>query len=245
MPFGGLRYIGAEDPVPPGQVEAKIGIDQRGMDRMVDPVHVRRHHKQPQYPVDPRRDIDIAVVEHGRGVEQHLEDHHRHQGWPQHQDGGELDQHGEDDFEGMKPGAGGDIVVEVGVMHPVQAPKQRDGMDHHMLEVDDEIQRNHGDDHRRQEGHFVVMEQPPAPPLGQGGDTNRRHRKQQAQHQAVEKHQGQITAPTPRLGDSQRTARGQNLPNRHEGKDAEEETQPNGQLVPENPLVPVHRSHST
>jgi len=35
----------------------------------------------------------------------------------------------------METGAGGDIDVEIGVMHPVQAPQHQHGMEQHVLQV--------------------------------------------------------------------------------------------------------------
>ena len=62
------------------------------------------------------------MIEHRRGIKQYLKDHDRDHRWPQYHNGRELDQHGEDDFNGMKARAGSDIKVEIGVMHAMQAP---------------------------------------------------------------------------------------------------------------------------
>jgi 3-mercaptopyruvate sulfurtransferase SseA len=53
------------------------------------------------------------VVEHGAGVEQHLEDHLRRHRRADDQDGGRLDQHGEQDLQGMEARAGLVTVVDV------------------------------------------------------------------------------------------------------------------------------------
>jgi hypothetical protein len=70
-----LVAIGAEQTVPPGQVEAEIGVGLVVFDRVVHAMHVRRHQNPAQHSVDRQRQADVAVVEHGRGVEQHLENH--------------------------------------------------------------------------------------------------------------------------------------------------------------------------
>ena len=54
--------------------------------------------------------------------------------------------------ERMKPDAGGHIEVHVGVVDRVQAPQDRDGMDHHVLEVDGEVEESHGHNTAGQEG---------------------------------------------------------------------------------------------
>ena len=50
----------------------------------------------------------------------------------------------------MKTGAGGDIEIEIGVVHPVQPPKRRHRMDHNMLQIDGEVEQNHGHDNGKQ-----------------------------------------------------------------------------------------------
>ena len=51
------------------------------------------------------------------------------------------------DLEGVKARARRHVEIEVGVVHPVQSPQQRDGMEHHVLQIDGEVERQHrGDD---------------------------------------------------------------------------------------------------
>src|SRR5207248_665681 len=59
---------------------------------------------------------------------------------PKGTDGCELDQHGEEDFARMKPRTRGDVYIDVGMMHTVQAPENRYRVKQHMLQVDGEIQ---------------------------------------------------------------------------------------------------------
>ena len=87
------------------------------------PMHVRSDHEQSQYPINLFRDVDIAMVEHRHGIQQDLEDDDRKNGRPQQNDGGKLDQHRENNFQGMKSRTGGKVIVQVGVMHPVKAPQ--------------------------------------------------------------------------------------------------------------------------
>src|ERR1043166_1052516 len=134
------RPVGAEQPVPPRQIKAEVAVGLARRDRMMHAVHVGRHHDQAQHAVEPGRHRHVAVVEQRGGVEHHLEhkdrdrrnaksDHHR-----------DLDQHGKQDFDRMKPHAGGHVDVEVGVMHAMQAPQQRHHMERDVLRVDREIE---------------------------------------------------------------------------------------------------------
>ena len=72
----GLGAVGAQQVVPPRQVEAEGTIGFAGVDGMVDAVHLRGDHHQPQHTVQPAGKADVAVAEHGRGVEENLEDQH-------------------------------------------------------------------------------------------------------------------------------------------------------------------------
>ena len=51
----------------------------------------------------------------------------------QQEDGGELDTHGQKYLDGMEARAGGQIIVQVGVVHTVQSPQGGDRMHHHVL----------------------------------------------------------------------------------------------------------------
>ena len=50
-------------------------------------------------------------------------------------------------------GAGGDVEFEVGVMHAVQAPERRHGMEHHVLKVDREVEKHHARWNRNPRGN--------------------------------------------------------------------------------------------
>jgi hypothetical protein len=108
-----------------------------------------------------RRQADVAVVEHRGGVEHHFEDHHGDHRRPEHADGGELDQHRQNDFQRMKARAGGQVVIQIGVMHSMQPPQQRHGMHHDVLQPDDEVHRDHRQRHGKHEGHLEMVQQAP------------------------------------------------------------------------------------
>jgi hypothetical protein len=100
----------------------------------------------------PAGQPDVAVVEHRRGIEQHLEHQHRRGRRAEHGDHRELDQHREDDLDRMEACAGGDVVVGVGVVHLVQAPQQGHRMDHDVLQPDGEVHGRHREHQRPHSG---------------------------------------------------------------------------------------------
>src|SRR6266571_3571109 len=72
MASRGLGAVGAQQSVPPRQVEAEIAVGLAPQDRMMDAVHIRRHDEPAQDPIDFRGNADVAVVEHRGGIEQDL-----------------------------------------------------------------------------------------------------------------------------------------------------------------------------
>ena len=59
VPVARLALIGAEQTVPPGEVEAEIAVRFLPPDRVVHPVHVGRNHEPPQNGVEPVRDAHV------------------------------------------------------------------------------------------------------------------------------------------------------------------------------------------
>ena len=110
---------------------------------MVDAVHIGGDDNPPQPAVDGRRQIDIGVVEQGRGVQDHLEQQNRDGRGSQGRDNRELDHHRDQDLDWMKAQAGRCIEFEVRMMHAVQAPGRRNGVKHHMLQVDRDVEQQH------------------------------------------------------------------------------------------------------
>ena len=97
-----LGAVGAEQAVPPGQVEAEVAVGLAPLDRVVDPVHLRRDHEPAQDAVEPAGQADVAVVEHRGGVQQHLEDEHGDRRRAERGDGRELDHHRQHDLDRVK-----------------------------------------------------------------------------------------------------------------------------------------------
>ena len=71
-----LVAVGAEQPVPPGQVEAEIAVGLARMDRVMHPMHVGRDDQPAHQLVEGRQHAHIAMIEHGGGVEQDFKNDH-------------------------------------------------------------------------------------------------------------------------------------------------------------------------
>ena len=65
MAFGRLSQVGAEQAVPPGQVEAIVAVGLADDHGMMHPVHVGGDNGVSQYAIKPERDLNISMVEHG------------------------------------------------------------------------------------------------------------------------------------------------------------------------------------
>src|SRR3546814_19097153 len=64
VPGRRLVAVGPEQAIPPGQIEAEVAVRLPRRDRMMDAVHVWRDDEPPQDALEPRRQADVAVVEH-------------------------------------------------------------------------------------------------------------------------------------------------------------------------------------
>src|SRR3546814_18603366 len=79
------------------------------------------------------------MMEHGRRVQQDLEQQYRQRRRAEQQDGSRLDRDRQQDFDGMEPRAGRGIDIEIGMVHPVQAPEQANLMEGNMLTIDQQV----------------------------------------------------------------------------------------------------------
>ena len=113
--------------------------------RVVHAMHVRRDDEEAQRPVEPSGERDVGVVEHGAGVEDHLEQEHRERRSAEQYDHDDLPQHGERDFDRVKAHRRGDVDVAVGVVHLMQAPEDRHLVGDEMLKPDGEVEHEQRD----------------------------------------------------------------------------------------------------
>lgn len=161
VPLSGLVFVGAEQTVPPGQIEAVVDVGLPYDHQVVDPVHVRRDHDQPEDPVQTFRNTDIAVDEPGSAVQGCLENQHRQKRRAEHGHGHQLDGFGYHDFDGMKPQPDRYIEVQIGIVHHVQSPEHRNGEVQNVLRVDRQIQQDHTDDNFGPIGQGPLVDQCP------------------------------------------------------------------------------------
>ena len=133
---------------------------------------------------------------------------------------------------GWKRDACGDVEIEIRVMHAMEAPQHRHGVDHDVLEVDDEIEDDDRDYHLQPERQRDHVEHAPAAFFrGSDGERDRNHGDEQPHGQRVEDDDADIAVPAQPAGLAQRPARRGQLPQRHHGEDADEETEPDRGLV--------------
>ena len=231
VPERRLRPVGAEQPVPPGQVETEVAVGFGRDVGVVDPVHVRRHDEPAQRPVEPRGQAQIAVIEHRGAVQQHLENQHGHGRRAEDDDGGQLEQHRQDNLDRMEAGAGRHVEIQVGMVHAMQPPQRRYGVEHDVLEVDDQIQHDDRERNLEPEGQGDRVEQAPAALRRQQGQPDGRQRKDQPHQDRVERHDADIAVPAQPAWPRERAARRGKLPQRDEGEDAEKEAEPDGRFA--------------
>ena len=174
---------------------------------MMHPVHVRCHHHQPQDAVDPQGDVEIAVIEHGRAVEQDLEYDDRHGGCTQDRNGRRLDAHGDDDLDGMKAGAGGEIVIQIRMVHHVEPPQQGNGVEHQMLKVYNEIKQNHRQDDFDPDGPVHIVKHAPPLPSDPHRNPQSACRNEHPQNHGIDDHNTDIREPATCLGCGQGSSR--------------------------------------
>ena len=67
----------------------------------------------------------------------------------------------------MEAHAGGDIEVEIGVVHAVQPPERGHRVEQHVLKVDGKIEHDHCGDDAEPYGHIQDVKESPAVLLGE------------------------------------------------------------------------------
>ena len=130
------------------------------------------------------------------------------------QDHHDFDFQRNQNLDWMKPHAGGDVDIEVGMMHPVQPPQHRNLVEDDVLEIDDEIERQEPDQRRDREPQVQIIDQPPAVARREQGRADRRRRNQRAHGQDVDNQDAEIVGPPPAAADREPAPRRENLPQR-------------------------------
>ena len=127
----------------------------------------------------------------------------------------------------MKACAGGDVKIEIGVMHAVQPPQRRHRVEHYMLQVDREIEDHDGRDDGDPERHIEIVERTPATLLGQHGEARRRYGQEHTHEHAIEENDAEITRPAAQFGYGQPAAGEREFCSCHDRQHAEESRQTN------------------
>jgi hypothetical protein len=139
----------------------------------------------------------------------------------------------------MEPRTRGDIHIDVGMVHTMQAPEDRHRVKQHVLQVDGEIQQKDRDSDRQERWQRPYsMEQSPTPLLRNYGHTHRRHREYRADEDSVESYQGDVRGPSPAPAHRSMAPGYQSLSSRQENGDHDERPQPYRRFVTQG----IHRS---
>jgi hypothetical protein len=233
---GGLGTIGTKQPIPPRQVEPEIAVGLARNHRMMDAMHIRRYDDPAETAVQPFRQPDITMVEHRRRVEHDFKDQDGNGRRAEGGDDGELQAHREQNFNRVKPRARRHVEVEVRMMHAVQTPKHRYGVEQNMLQVDNEIQHQDRDHDSSPAGKRDVVEEAPAALLAQRRNTNSGYGNAETKHQGVEENETQIARPTDPAREGPLPSRSCHFPGRHHNEDTEEDADSYDGFVSENKI---------
>jgi hypothetical protein len=155
--------------------------------------------------------------------------------WNAEQDhGGDLDRQRNENLERVEAHAGGDVDVEIGMMHAVQPPQHRHLVEHNVLSINDEIKdqkAQYRGEGGRQPGE---MEQPPSALGREQRRAHRRSRNEDAHRDHIEDEDAEIVRPARRAADRPRAPRGHKLPPCHGREDQ-------GKAGDSNQELDVHR----
>ena len=116
------------------------------------------------------------------------------------------------------------------MVHPVQAPQGRDGVEHDMLQIDRQIEQQHGQDHSQPERSLDNVEQALAPLLGQDRQTDGQDWERQPEDRGIDHDKCQVVRPTDDTRNVTPPTRGGEFPKRHGGQHTQKRRQTNLRL---------------
>ena len=224
----GLCQVGAKQSVPPGEVEAEVAVRLPELGRVMHPMHVGCHDQPAEPAIEPLGQCHIAVVEQCRHVQQHFEQHDSPHCRSQGGDHAQLEERRQQDLERMKARPGGDVEIEVGVVHAMQPPESRDGMKQHMLQVDCQIEQGHGQHHFKPRRPGERGPESPATLGGQGRGPHGGDWQQPPCRHGVQQGQRQVVGPARPLAHCQPPPGTENFPGRHRDQDQQARSQADG-----------------
>jgi hypothetical protein len=117
------------------------------------------------------------------------------------------------------------------MVHTMQAPECGHGVEEHVLQVDSEIERDHGQRNARPYRQPERMHQAPPSRLRDQRQAYGRRRKNEAHQHRIEDDDANVARPACTACQLQLAARSKDLPSRHSCEDADEDKEPNERLV--------------
>ena len=118
----------------------------------------------------------------------------------------------------MEADSGGDIEVEVGVMHAVQPPEHRHRMEQDVLQIDRKVEQDHRGRNGQPGRYRKRIQQAPFALFGEQCETDGGERKRQTDQQGVKDNEGHVARPTAQAPDAEIPPRRQHFPRRHRGE---------------------------
>ena len=210
---------------------------------MVDAVHVGRDQDPAQPAVDTYGQPDIAVIEHRRGVEQDFKNHHPQRRCAEHHHRAQLDDHRQQYLDRMEADPRRHVDVEVGMVHAMQPPQQGDGVEQHVLGVDDQVEQDDGNEDRQPIRDRDHVQHSPAIGFGDQREPDRRSREQDSHQHGVDHHHPDIARPAPPPADRRLAARRKQLPRHEQRQHGGEDAKPDQWLGSEAAVRGVEASH--
>ena len=231
VPGSGLGAVGAEKAVPDGEVESEVAVGFRPEDRVVNAMHVGRDDQPAKESLQPGGDEDVAVVEHGGGIEQNFKKKHAERRCADGGNGGKLNCKRQEYLDRMEASAGGDIDIQVSVMHAMEPPKHWLVMKGPVLEVNDEVEDEHGGDDGNPARDRRDIEQTPSVILYPKSEADRAGWNEEPYDHAIDDGYADIGRPAGTSLQSVGAARKQKLAACKKSKDSKVTGEPNNRFV--------------
>src|SRR6516162_11627478 len=104
------------------------------------------------------------------------------------------------------------------MMHSVQTPQCRYGVEEHMLKVDREVEEDDRGHHTNPGREWHHVEKPKPMRVGNKGKTDSRGRKENADQERVHHNNAEVIGPSPPAPNGLGSSGSDELPYRHQGK---------------------------
>jgi len=113
---------------------------------MMHAMHIGCNDNQTEQAINTRRYAQVAVIKKGAGIEHHLKDHNSDCRRPEESNGAHLDTQGDQDLNRVKAVSTGNIQIQVGMVHPVEAPEERNPVKAAVLQVNNQVKQQYDRD---------------------------------------------------------------------------------------------------